>query len=235
MLYHLGVEDIGPNHWVAWVFELPGCFASAQTQKEAIAAVPANIAAYFAWLAKYGHTMPGASDAIETEVADVFHSFISEGDYIVNAFFDDDRRPLTQKDVEQALRLLDYTRQDLQAVLQHSALEDLAQPISGEVQGSIHGILRHVSLAERWYFRNIGLDSSPIAEDPLVALKQVREKTRLWLPTLVGDSRITEFSREQWSARKVLRRTLWHERDHTQQIRNLLRAKYTVYRPDMSD
>ncbi len=224
MLYHLGVEDIEPDHWVAWVFELPGCFASGQAQEDAIGTAPASIVAYFDWLAKYGHTMSGGGDTIETEIVSVFHSFISEGDYIVNAFFDDDRRPLTENDVEQALRLLDCTRQDLLAVLQDRTSDSLTQPIPGEVQGSIHGILRHIALAERWYFGNIGLDQGAIAENPLIALDQVRERTRTWLPSLVGDSRILEWSRELWSARKVLRRTLWHERDHAQHIKVLLKT-----------
>jgi hypothetical protein len=69
MRYHLGVEDIEPDHRVAWVFELPGCFASARTQTEAVAAAPARIAAYFRWLAMYGHSMPGVDAHTDTGLA----------------------------------------------------------------------------------------------------------------------------------------------------------------------
>jgi predicted RNase H-like HicB family nuclease len=75
MRYQLGVEDIEPDHWVAWVFELPGCFASAHTQTEAVATAPAHIAAYFRWLATYGHSMPGVDAPIQTEIVTVFHAF----------------------------------------------------------------------------------------------------------------------------------------------------------------
>lgn len=38
------------------------------------------------------------------------------------------------------------------------------------------------------------------------------------IPSLVGRSDIKEKSGELWSGRKLVRRTLWHERDHTTQI-----------------
>jgi predicted RNase H-like HicB family nuclease len=152
MRYYLGVEDIEPDHWVAWVFELPGCFASAHTQTKAVAAAPARIAAYFRWLATYGHSMPGAHDPIETDVVTVFHAFPSESNYLVNAFFEADRSPLTQQEIEQALWLLDCSRQDLLAVLHSASSDRLTQPIAGEVHGSIRGILQHIAHGERLFF-----------------------------------------------------------------------------------
>ena len=53
--------------------------------------------------------------------------------------------------------------------------------------------------------------SFPIAGVDLLAVSAVSE-----------DVRITEDRDELWSSRKVLRRALWHERDHTQHIRQLL-------------
>ena len=39
---------------------------------------------------------------------------------------------------------------------------------------------------------------------------------------LIGEDRVTRNCDELWSARKIMRRTLWHERDHFQQIIKLL-------------
>jgi hypothetical protein len=50
----------------------------------------------------------------------------------------------------------------------------------------------------------------------------VRQHTRAQLPGLVGDTRIAVRADEEWSARKVLRRTLWHEQDHTGHIARLV-------------
>jgi len=222
MRYQLGVEDMEPGHWIAWVFALPGCFASASSQDEAVADAPAEIGAYFAWLRAHEEPVPGARETIETEVVSVFHSFTSEDDYLVNAFFEADRSPLTPLDVARALDLLSYSRQDLLNLFEHSSPDRLAHPIPGEVFDSITGILMHIAQAERWYFHNIGLEQAPLPGDPLAALDLVRAQTRAWLPELIGDQRIHEWKQEQWSARKVLRRTLWHERDHTKHIRKLL-------------
>ena len=79
-----------------------------------------------------------------------------------------------------------------------------------------------MATAERWYFGNLDLEQAELPADPLRALDQVRAQTPAWLPTLICDGRIWEQSGEAWAVRKVLRRTLWHERTHTAQIGRLL-------------
>jgi uncharacterized damage-inducible protein DinB len=203
---------------------LPGCFSSAFTQEEVIAQTPARISEYFAWLASHGRVTSLPKDPIEVQVAEVFRSFISEGDYVVNAFFEDDRRPLTSGELEDVFWLLDRTRRDLLAVIQPIPAARLHQPIPGEVQGSIAGILDHIAWAEWWYFDRLGLafNRAEMPEDPFAKLAKVRAQTRARLPELVGDDRVVERVGELWSPRKVLRRTLWHERDHTQHIAKLM-------------
>ena len=49
----------------------------------------------------------------------------------------------------------------------------------------------------------------------------MRDNTRKQLWRLVGEEMITENYDELWSARKILRRTIWHDRDHTRQIEKL--------------
>src|SRR5574341_1682725 len=97
MRYHLAVEDMEPNHYVACALELPGCFSSARTEAEAVGNASAMIAAHFEWRASRGRPSPWAGEPIDTEVAEVFRSFPSHEDpeYIVNAFFEDDRRSVT--------------------------------------------------------------------------------------------------------------------------------------------
>src|SRR4051812_3642497 len=112
MEYHLGVEEIEPYRWLAWVLDLPGCFAAADSEADAVAAAPAAIRAYFAWLTRHGAPVAPA-DEVAVKVAEVFHGYIGEGDYWVNALFAHDRRPLSPADVDRGLRLLAYSRQDL--------------------------------------------------------------------------------------------------------------------------
>jgi hypothetical protein len=222
MAYHLGVEDIEPYRWLAWVLDLPGCFASTDSETAAVAAAPAAIRAYFAWLAQHGAGPVAPASEVSVQVAEVFHGYIGEGDYWVNALFADDRRPLTPADVDTGLRLLTYTRQDLAGLVAGLSPAALAARHPAAQSASITSLLQHMATAERWYFGNLGLEQADLPADSLRALDYVRAQTRAWLPTLIGDGRICEWSGESWSARKVLRRTLWHERTHTAQIGRLL-------------
>ncbi len=225
MVYHLGVEDIEPKHWVAFVFDHPGCFSSATTQAQAIANAPARIAEYFDWLASYDCAMPSRSASIEVQVAEAFHSFTSasDPDYVVNAFFEDDWQQLTRDEVESALALLGYSRRDLLTLIEKFSPAQLAEPIPGDAKNPIVKILDHIAWAEWWYFDRLSL-AFPRVEmrgEIFAKLDKVRAQTRAQLPRLIGDNRIVEKVGEQWSPRKVLRRTLWHERDHMEQIKKL--------------
>src|SRR5262249_17761261 len=96
-LYEIGVEGVEPGNWVAWVFGLLGCFATAATEEEVVAAAPAAITAHHRWLMRHGHSRDDApvDDAlVQARVTEVFHSYAVEEDYWVNAFFAHDRLPL---------------------------------------------------------------------------------------------------------------------------------------------
>lgn len=225
MHIRLAVEDVEPNHWIAWALNLPACYSSANTITDAVAHAPQKIAEYFSWLLSHDRLMPIINEPIEVEVVETFHSFISSEnpDYIVNAFFKDDYRPWGYWDNEIALRLLDWTRQDLLGVIHSTTQDQLTQAIMGEVHGSIMGILNHIASAENWYFNQLGygLERAQLPSDTLEKLIVVRTNTREQLIKLIGDERIIKNCDELWSARKIVRRTLWHERDHTQQSRQL--------------
>jgi hypothetical protein len=224
MRIRLAVEDIEPRHWIAWVLDLPACYSSAGTMVDAIAHAPQKIAEYFSWVLKHDNSYPVVIEPIEVQIVETFQSRISREDpeYIVNAFFEDDRRPLGYWEVEIALRLLDWTRQDLLKVLQLIPPEQLTQAIPGEARGSIAGILNHIAGAENWYFGQLGLGMGFLHDDPMEKIDAVRGNTRKQLVKLVGDEQMIQNCGELWSGRKIVRRTLWHERDHTQHILQLL-------------
>jgi uncharacterized damage-inducible protein DinB len=204
MIYAVGVEDIEPDHWVAWAFAHPGLTGKGSTPDEAVASLRTAL--------REG----------DIQVTEQFRAYPSEEDpdYLVNAFFEDDRRPLANDEVRTALDELEKSRQELLLLVSRVPLDVLAQPIPGETFGSVQGILRHIARAGWWYCDR--LDSAAawttLPDEPFAALAVSRDNTRAWLPTLVGDERTATLQGETWSARKVLRRTLWHERDHTQHI-----------------
>jgi predicted RNase H-like HicB family nuclease/uncharacterized damage-inducible protein DinB len=223
--HRVAVEDIEPDHWVAWLLDLPGCFSSAPTREEALARVPACIAGYFGWIAGHDASKPRAAGPHAETLVEEFRSFASDQDpdYLVNAFFRADCRPLRHHDVMAALRLLGWSRDDLTRVVRPLPREWLWQPVPGEARGSIAGVLDHVAGAENWYLDrlDLGLDWPALPDDPLARLEAVRAHTQAQLLKLEGDYRITQRCGERWSARKLVRRALWHERDHTQHIAGL--------------
>ena len=92
MIYKVGIEDIEPNHWVAWSFDRPGLTGKGSTQVAALA-----------------HLQTLLPDG-EIHVVEEFRAYPSpqnpEPDYLVNAFFEDDRRRLTEAEIHTALNEL---------------------------------------------------------------------------------------------------------------------------------
>jgi uncharacterized damage-inducible protein DinB len=214
---------------VAYVFELPGCISFGRTQEEAEIGILDSVVAYDGWLWRGYERDLIHFPTRQVHIAEVFHAYPAGEDptYLVNAFFQNDARPLTLSDVQDGWRLLGYTREDLLAVVKDLSFEVLNKPMpNNERFGSIASILKHVAIAERWYCNRVGLGSDwlPLHDDPLKALEVSRANMVLYLPELANDARISEHIGERWSGRKLLRRTLWHERDHTEHIRKLLAA-----------
>lgn len=226
MRIRLAVEDMEPNHWVAWALDLPACYSSGKTAEIAISHAPQKIAEHFTWLLNHDKLSLVVNEQIEVQLVETFHSFASKesSDYLVNAFFQDDRRPLGYWDVKNSLRLLDWARQDMLVVLKSARQSQLTRVLPGEPNGSIAGILEHIAATENWYLNQLdyGLKSSQLPGDPFEKLAIVRANTREKLVHLIGAEQLTKNYDELWSARKVLRRTLWHERDHFQHIIKLL-------------
>lgn len=213
-----------PDSWIVWVFEHFGCFARDATRQKALAKTPKVIADYHDWLEGYDSTGQTTAEQVEVELIEEHTAFISEDDFIVNAFFEHDRRLLTDDDVYHVAWLFECTRNDLMQVIRKLDTERLDRPIEEEVQKSIRGVIRHIALSERWCFDKIDLAQkrSTVPDDIFAALESVRAHSLRQLPSMVGNDTIGHFKQEVWSARKVLRRALWHERTHTQQIARYL-------------
>ena len=226
MHYRVAIEDIETAHFVAWVLDLPGCFSSAATEEEALSRAPERIAAYYTWIEGHDPSLPAVSGPSEVQLIEIHRSYESAEcpGYLVNAFFQDDRQPLGYWDIEAALRLLDWSRLDLLETVRPLSREMLHEPIAGEARDTIAGILDHVAVAENWYLGqlDLGLARSSLPEDPMEKLGVVRANARARLATLINHDETTTRCDETWSARKIVRRALWHERDHTQHIANIV-------------
>jgi hypothetical protein len=98
----------------------------------------------------------------------------------------------------------------------------MQRPIPGE-RWPLGGIVHHVARSELFYLDRLGLAFArgELSPEPLDAIEQVRERLRSVLSALSAHTGVVALAGEVWSARKVLRRALWHERDHAQHILKL--------------
>jgi predicted RNase H-like HicB family nuclease len=218
MPYSVCVEEM-EGLWIAHVPELPGCFSTAKERDTAVADLPETIRGYWLWRAAHGDSLPVPPGPFDLRLDEIVREWASpsEADDLVNAFFADDARPLGADEISEALRLLEWSRQDLLAAVADLSVDEMGRPVEGE--WTIAGILNHTGRAEWWYLDRLGLapdEPRPAGWQALV--QRARSELRAVLPGLAGIGRIVLRDDELWSPRKMLRRSIWHERDHTAHI-----------------
>jgi len=221
MAYTLNLEQM-EGRWIAHVAELPGAFATADSLDAAVQAAPAAIVEYAAW-SEASSNFPLAP---ETQVAEIIRAWEYAPDYEVNAFFATDRPALTEAEIIEARRLLYLARAELLDASLGLDPAHLAEPIPG-AEWTVNDVMRHVATAENWYLDRIGLAHEPAwdMKDTLGRLMLVRQHLLDVLPYFIGDERLVENNGELWTPRKIIRRALWHERDHANHIRQLMAAR----------
>jgi hypothetical protein len=230
MQYQIGIENEIQDRSIAWVLDHPGCFSYGKNAQAALAAVPRAIADYAGWIASRNEsqTWVDASE-IELYLAESWDVYAINNDfepaqdgYEVNAWFRDDWKPLTERDLALDDKLLTWSRADLLDSVSGLSTEVLNAQYPGE-RWNILGIVRHVGGAEWWYLDRLGLASpqQELPNDPFERLEKARKRLLDILPSLDGMRKVVGVDGEFWSPRKLLRRALWHERDHTQHIYKL--------------
>lgn len=224
MEYHVCLEQMEAR-WIAHVPALFGCFYTDDTREAALAGLPAAIGDYFAWKRDRGDISAPPANAIAVEVDEIHRAWILPPNYEVNAFFAADAPPLSPEEIAAIVRLLEWTRADLLSAVAGLTEDELSREIGGE-RWPLRGILQHVGGGEWWYLDRIHLafPREEVPEEPFARLEKVRTRLRAELPGLAGANKIVEREGELWSPRKMIRRAVWHERDHTAHIWKLLTA-----------
>ena len=232
MKFRVGIENNNEGiRSIAWVLNHPGCFAYGGNEQESLANAFVAIREYARWLDEHEKTWIPVDVDIEPHVEQVWTDYtineefdrVEKDGYDVEPFFEHDWKPLTGTDIERGLKLLAWSHADLLAVLEKLTPEQWAFKKEGE-RWDIAGIVNHIGGAEWWYLDRLGLafPRAEVPKDPLERIQKVRNLMNEALPTLKAVNRVAGVDGELWSPRKVLRRALWHERDHTEHIRKLL-------------
>lgn len=220
---------------IGHVAELPGCFARADSRDAAERQIPNAIREFLCWLADHGEvTTEWHDDEIRIAGITAGTGPFEHGDAAM--LLPDEREPLTDADLERAIRLAGYSRADLLATVVD--LDDATldrQPAPDAM--SIRQILRHIGNAEEWYVSRLvdpgrlppeweGDDRLPIFDfldmERRTVVEQLRALSSNAREQVFYPTRWTRHLDEPWTARKALRRLLEHEREHLSQIREIL-------------
>jgi predicted RNase H-like HicB family nuclease len=225
--------EIGSDGTGAFVPNCPGCWVFGQTPESALNKVKTAIADWFEWLRRHGEQV-----LIETRNFDIEVSEMMQVNYNpVKAgkpepLFWSEVSPVTKKDFARTLQLMRYSREDLLKIVFNLSKDRLNRRHPDEPR-TISNCLRHIAYVEPWYINRLNIDlSCEYARNVFELLDNTRnavadclghfphEKMRgVFQPT-----RDTSSTCNLWTARKVLRRLVDHERLHTKYIERILRT-----------
>lgn len=232
------LEVSADGRCMAHVLDLPGCFVRAQNRDAALSRAPAAIRECHAWLRRHGEPAPPDDEPIELHVAGEVAGIGPFEARSAAALFAPEREPIALDELEWCVRLMSHARLDLLALV-HELPNDVLEWQPDPDSFSIRRLLRHVGNGEKWYVSRIAPEESLPAEwerdeelsifeflemerrTAVERLRQLSDEERAGVFTPVG---WTDHPEEPWTARKVLRRFLEHEREHTAQAREILLA-----------
>lgn len=222
--------EIGEDNWcMAHVPELPGCFAKAPSQEEALKALRAEIVDYYGWLREIGEEVPPEGEPITLEVTETFRIPGRVADGHSQAAFAHDLKPLTKKEHERYLWLLEHSRRKLIAFLQglereSGGLENLFKMLRWRPDEDPRSILEHIYhifTAEAWYLARLAQEPAQGCAHYELLRHLTIERLRRLTTKERNQKTVHPPDDETWTARKVMRRALWHERYHTHQIEEI--------------
>lgn len=232
MQIRIGLESNVEGRTIAWALDFPGCFSYGSDEPEALITLPRALLAYEKWIKDHTEVSWVNFGDLDLRVVERFDTFRIGMDYQpappgegyeINAWFMDDWQPLSAKEIEHALKIFHWQRDELLAGLSTLDPELLVKEHPGQ-RWNIIGIAKHVANAELWYLQRLDLtelmrqDLSPEVESRLSQTSTLIDET---FPSFVDKINVKGIEGEFWSYRKIIRRTLWHQRDHIEHIKEL--------------
>lgn len=225
--YTVTVEHDEPESYLAWVHELPGCYAQGPTREEAVSHVVDAIERFCAWLRAKGEEI--SAEPVEFDIVEAAAPAEIPPEGSSGMLLTWDQAPLTPQDWMRVERWLHHSRLEVLSVLESMREGDLDTAAGGGAR-SIARQLRHLASAEYMYaLWTFDLRSK---QDVKELLDWSRRMVMERMGMLAGrrDNRLTraEWSGddhpEPWTARKAARRLVYHERWHLNSIRRLLQG-----------
>lgn len=236
--YAVYLEMHPDGRTMAHIPALPGCISRATTREEALRRLPEAAREYHAWLRRHGEPGLSPDEPVEFEIAGENAGFGPFDPRNAAGLFPPDLAPASADQMERFIRLMGYARGDLLALV--ADLPDEVLDWQPDPQSlTLRRLLRHVGNAEEWYVsRIVPAESLPpewehdealpifefLAMERRTAIERLAGLTEAERSQLFHPQRWTDHPDEPWTATKMFRRFLEHEREHTGQARAILAA-----------
>ena len=214
MQFYALIEE-WPGECMAYFRELPGCYCSASTCEEMIAAISGSVADYFKWLKTNNiavlEEFDGVIDVVEKE-----HVLVKVG--VDGPRFEADLPPPDDAEIDNALNVAASARAAILEFYELLSPEQQNRRLSPD-SWSLAEHLQHLYETEAWYISRLEEqpnDDVPVPTDLTLAFFDKAMDYELLLRALIPEQRRRVFIHdgEEWTAAKVLRRMTGHLREH---------------------
>jgi len=231
--------EVGPQAIGAFVPECPGCWVFGRTKEKALKKVRIAILGWFEWLRGHGESVPEVNNKVEIEVAEtlrVDYNPVEAGK--PEPLFWSEVTPVKEGDIKRTIRLMEYSRKDLLGLTSTITEECMDWKPTDEPR-TIRNCLKHIAYVEPWYITRLNIEvPEDYPEDVFELLNYTREVVTDCLQNFPERKMRGIFQPEKdknpvcnlWTARKVLRRLVDHERLHSKYIAKVLKMYHRMER-----
>jgi predicted RNase H-like HicB family nuclease len=231
--------EVGPQATGAFVPDCPGCWVFGRTKERALKKVRIAVNEWFKWLKKHGKKIPQLSDEVEMEIAGMLQvNYNPAKAGKPEPLFWSEVLPVKKDDFKRNIRLMDYSRKDLLNAVSDLTGRQLSFKPPNEPR-TIRNSLRHIAYVEWWYVNRLNIEMpEKFPKDVFGLLNHIRDLVvgtleKLPKEKMRGIHQPVKYKSptcDLWTARKVLRRLVDHERLHTKYIQRLLQMYLTIGR-----
>jgi predicted RNase H-like HicB family nuclease/uncharacterized damage-inducible protein DinB len=224
--------EVGPQATGAFVPDCPGCWVFGRTKKRALHKVRIAVVEWFKWLKKHGGKISHLSNELEIEIAEMLqvdYNPVKAGK--PEPLFWSEVLPVKREDIKRTIQMMDYSRKDLLDLVSNLTAKQLSFKPPNEPR-TIRNCLKHIAIVEPWYITRLNINlPENYPKDVFEFLDHTRELVVNSLRNLAKEKMRGVFQPNKyksptcdlWTARKVLRRLVDHERLHTQYIQKVLK------------
>jgi hypothetical protein len=236
------IEYGDTGFWYGRITEFLGTHARATSKTKLLSDLKAELSYHIHWLKRHGESIEYPDVGkwnVKEEVAGIKELGMSGGEV---ALFDTDMQNVDEGLLNIVFRYMTFNRFDLLDICKSLDDKQLSFVPSGKGR-SIAEILQHICNAEEFYVSRLGRDADgtyeahlgmPVSKADelpvLTRLEVVRAACVKTLEELIPSrcegvfqrAEYTQYPEERWTAFKILRRFLEHEREHIYNIRDYL-------------